>query len=339
MKVIVDNKIPFVQGRMESVGIEVVYASPESITSDLVRDADALMIRTRTRCDSMLLEGSSVRMIATATIGTDHIDIGWCGSNGITVKNAAGCNAPGVAQYVWSSLLRNGFDTSIHKIGVVGVGNVGGIVAEWGRLLGGDVMVCDPIRRDEGYQDYDYRSLEELLESCDAVTIHVPLTRDGLYPTYHMIDAPQLALMREDSILVNSSRGPVVNNTSWRDYLASGRSKGVIDVWEGEPDIDRNLLGLARIATPHIAGYSLEGKERATRMSLEALSVFFEVEIPTDGLCGDYKPTHAFPVNASEIITNSYNPYSDDMHLRKSPGLFETLRSKYKYRREPDFES
>ncbi|MDE6338115.1 MAG: 4-phosphoerythronate dehydrogenase, partial [Muribaculaceae bacterium] len=190
MKFIVDNKIPFIKGRLEPLG-EVVYADPFAFTPQLVKDADALIIRTRTHCDEALLDGSSVKLVATATIGTDQIDIPWCEANGITVENAAGCNAPGVAQYVWSSLLRNGFDPSRHTLGVVGKGNIGSIVADWGCRLGANVIVCDPPRQKAGHKDEDYLPLEEVLAKADAVTLHTPLTKEGDDSTYHLISEPQ----------------------------------------------------------------------------------------------------------------------------------------------------
>lgn len=334
MKIIVDNKIPFIKGRLEPLG-EVVYADPFGFTPQLVRDADALIIRTRTRCDADLLEGSDVKLVATATIGTDQIDIPWCESNGITVENAAGCNAPGVAQYVWSALLRNGFDPSRHTLGVVGKGNIGSIVADWGRRLGAKVIVSDPPRRVRGLTDENYLPLEVLLSEADAVTLHTPLTRTGEHSTFHLISEKELKLMKPGSILINAARGPVVDNTAWSLHLANGDAKGVVDVWEGEPHIDPLLLGRALIATPHIAGYSREGKERATRMVLEAVERKFGVSLDKSGLTGAYQPPLG-SIAASPII-ESYNPAADTAALRDSPGDFEKLRSDYHYRDEVSF--
>ncbi len=334
MKIIVDNKIPFIQGRLESLG-EVVYADPFAFTPQLVKDADALIIRTRTHCNEALLDGSSVKLVATATIGTDQIDIPWCEANGITVENAAGCNAPGVAQYVWSSLLRNGFDPTCHTLGVVGKGNIGSIVAGWGRRLGANVIVCDPPRQKAGHRDEDYLPLEEVLTKADAVTLHTPLTKDGDDPTYHLISEPQLRLMKPGVILVNAARGPVVDNRAWSEWLDKGLGKGVVDVWEGEPDIDKKLLSKAIIATPHIAGYSREGKERATRMVLEAVERKFGVTLDKSGLEGAYvAPTDYIDPTA---IIESYNPDFDTERLRSHPENFEQLRSDYDYRREVKF--
>ena len=335
MKVIIDNKIPFIAGRLERAGVDTVYADPKAISPEMVKDADALIVRTRTRCDEALLKGSAVRLVVTATIGTDHIDIPWCEANGIAVRNCAGCNAPGVAQYVWSSLLRLGLRPGA-KVGVVGFGHVGSIVAEWGRGMGFDIRVCDPPRQKAGMADNDYRPLAELLRECDAVTLHTPLTRTGDDATYHLVGAEELAEMRPGSVLVNSSRGPVVDNQAWAEELEKGNKRGVVDVWEGEPAISRSLLADAAIATPHIAGYSLQGKQRATRMALEAFAEFFGMEVDTAGLCGAYRsPGDEFPEDAAQRIVDSYDPFTDTARLRACPGDFERQRGDYDYRSEP----
>lgn len=331
LKVVADDKIPFLKGRLEKVA-EVIYAAPDQFTPALVKDADILLIRTRTKCDEALLKGSAVKLIATATIGTDHIDLDWCRENGIAVENAAGCNAPGVAQYVWSSLIRNGFDPSVHTLGVVGCGNVGSIVADWGRKLGCRMMVCDPPRKKMGYQDHEYLPLEEILREADAVTLHTPLTRCGADPTFHLVGDEEFSRMREGAILINAARGEVVDNKAWKSYLKEGRGVAVIDTWEWEPELDRELLDLAEIATPHIAGYSLEGKQRATRMALEAIERNFHVELDKSGLEGNY---HAPEKITAERICGSYNPYDDTLMLKSDPSGFEKLRGSYNYRPEP----
>lgn len=334
MKFIIDNKIPFIKGRLEPVG-EVVYTDPDAFSPELVKDADCLIVRTRTRCDSNLLEGTSVKLIATATIGTDHIDLQWCEKNGIKVVNAAGCNAPGVAQYVWSSLLRNGFDPEVHTLGVVGKGNIGSIVTDWGRRSGANILVSDPPRKESGLSDEDYIPLEELLKKSDAVTLHTPLTLNGAHPTHHLISAKELDMMKPGAILINAARGPVADNEALTGWVRSGRGKTVIDVWENEPDINRRLLGESVVATPHIAGYSREGKERATRMVLESVEQFFGITVDKSGLEGAY----ILPEGkiSPEIILDSYDPAVDTEALRKNPENFEKLRSDYDYRHEPKF--
>lgn len=337
MKFIIDNKIPFIEGRLENSG-DVIYSAPDKIDAALVKDADALIIRTRTRCDEDLLKGSNVKLVATATIGTDHIDLPWCEANGITVRNAAGCNAPGVAQYVWSSLLREGFDPSSSTLGIVGYGHVGSIVAEWGRALGARILVCDPPRKEDGHTDNDYIPLARLLEESDAITLHTPFTKTGKHPTFHLIGEREMSMTKPGVILINTSRGPVVDNKAWLCHLEKNKSKAIIDVWENEPAISLPLLEAATVATPHIAGYSFEGKQRATRMALRAVADFFNLQIPTDDLCGDYAyPENGFPENASAVIINSYNPFADTDALRANPANFEKLRGDYDYRHEPTF--
>lgn len=334
MKIIIDNKIPFISQRLEPVA-EVVYADPSEFTPELVKDADALIVRTRTLCDAPLLEGSSVKLIATATIGMDHIDKKWCEENGITVANAVGCNAPGVAQYVWSALLHNGFDPKMHTLGVVGKGHIGSIVTDWGRKMGAKVIVCDPPREREGLTDEKYLPLDDVLREADAVTFHTPLIRGGVDNTFHLIEFHELELMKDGAILVNAARGQVVDNEDLASAAATGKVKAVVDVWEGEPEIDCNLLEEALTATPHIAGYSLEGKERATRMVLEAVEKVFGVSVDKSGLEADYIAPDE--ISSPRVIMRSYNPAADTSALRDAPDAFEKLRTEYEYRREPSF--
>lgn len=332
LKIVADSKIPFLRGRLEPIA-EMVYAPGVEINAEMVNNADALIVRTRTKCGGELLAGSSVRLVATATIGTDHLDLDWLRNAGIEAVNAAGCNAPGVAQYVWSSLLRNGFDPQKHTLGVVGYGNIGTIVADWGRKMGFRILICDPPRKDNGFKDEDYLPFETLLKECDAITLHTPLTKDGDHPTFHLISTDELEMMKPDSILVNASRGPVVDNVAWREYLKSHpMAKGVIDVWETEPVPDSELLQLAEIATPHIAGYSIEGKERATRMSLEAIENKFNVSVDKSGLESEYVAPETV---APQIIIESYDPYADTAMLKAAPTHLDNIRDNYPLRQEP----
>ncbi len=341
LKFIVDDNIPFIKGRLEAVG-DVVYVDQFGFTPELVRDADALIIRTRTRCDRELLEGSAVKLVATATIGTDQIDIPWCEANGITVRNSPGCNAPGVAQYVWSSLLRLGMKPGVHTVGVIGHGNVGSIVAEWGRAMGFDILLCDPpkaLRQEEQVLTHpeaareEYLPMEEVLRRSDAVSLHTPLTRTGEYPTFHLIDSEAASNLREGAILVNAARGPVVASETFSKAIDNGVT-AVIDTWEGEPDLDRELLNKAEIGTFHIAGYSRQGKERATRMVLEAVEEKFGVKVDKSGLAPAWTPE---PNVSAEAILSSYDPYADDRPLRENPAAFDTLRREYDFRDEPVF--
>lgn len=332
-RIIVDDNIPFIKGRLEPFA-DTVYADQFGFTPELVRDADAMVIRTRTRCDENLLKGSKVKIIATATIGMDQFDLGWCRDNGITCRNSPGCNAPGVAQYVWSALLRSGFDPERHTLGVVGCGNVGSIVADWGRRLGADVLVNDPPKAAAGASLPGHAELPELLREADAVTLHTPLTRDGEWPSFHLIDEAALALMKPGALLVNAARGPVADNAALRRAVASGHIRAVIDTWEGEPKLDKELLSLLKYGTFHIAGYSLEGKQRATRMVLEAIGEHFGFAPDLSGLEGPYKAPARISAKA---ILDSYNPISDTLQLKADPDAFDTLRANYSFRREPRF--
>ncbi|MGN0237527.1 MAG: 4-phosphoerythronate dehydrogenase [Lepagella sp.] len=331
MKVIADENIPFLRGRLEAIGAEVTYVDQFGFTPDLVRDADILLIRTRTRCNSALLEGSKVKLVATATIGTDQIDMEWCRDAGIIVRNAPGCNAPGVAQYVWSSLLRLGFDPGRHTLGIVGCGNVGKIVRQWGETMGAHIIINDPPLQHMGILD-TYAPLDELLAECDAVTLHTPLTKTGRYPSFHLIGDAELSLMKDNAILVNAARGPVVDNAALKSHLASGRLRAVIDTWEFEPRVDTDILDMVEYGTFHIAGYSLQGKQRATRMALEAVEEVFGLEINKEGL---EPPYMADPDISAERIIDSYDPIYDTLALREAPEAFDRLRHDYNFRNEP----
>lgn len=330
MRIVADDNIPFLKGRLEGVA-EVCYVDQFGFSPELVRDADAVVIRTRTRCDEALLGNSRVKLVATATIGMDQIDTDWCAANGITVRNAPGCNAPGVAQYVWSALLRTGFDPRRQTLGIVGCGNVGSVVKAWGEALGARVLVSDPPKEEMGAEG-DFTPLERLLCESDAVTLHTPLTRKGKHPTFHLIGERELALIGDGKILVNAARGPVVDFGALKPEVTSGRIRAVIDTWEGEPVVDRELLEAVEYGTFHIAGYSLEGKQRATRMALEAIEDTFGVKLDKSGLAPAYTGT---PGLNAEMITASYDPAADTAALREAPEEFDRLRGAYDYRHEP----
>lgn len=329
MKVVIESKIPFISGVLEPLGIDVDYIDPDHITPEAVRDADALIVRTRTRCDAALLDGSRVSFVATATIGTDHLDLPYLRSRSITVANAPGCNAPAVAQYVWS-VVNTLLPGRRLTVGVVGVGHVGSIVARWGRSMGHTILCCDPPRAEaEGHDGFV--TLDEIAYKADVVTLHTPMTRDGHHATYHIIDNALLQSLQRKPLLINSARGPVVDTAAVVDALDS-RALGAaaIDTWEGEPAIDRRLLQLAAIATPHIAGYSLEGKKRATTMVLDALTRHFGLPRVT---IADPAPL-AIPDSVTPE-TLGYDPMADTMRLKADPTAFEALRNNYHLRHEP----
>ena len=348
MKIVCDNKIPFLRGVLEPFA-EVVYLPGKETGPDVVRDADALVTRTRTACGESLLAGSSVKVIATATIGFDHIDTAWCDAHGIVWRNAPGCNSGSVMQYVTALLLqtarRHGFALAGKTLGVVGVGNVGRKVAAAAEALGMRVLRNDPPRaRLEGPEGFV--SLDEILERSDIITLHVPLSRTGEDATWHLFDAALLARMRPDQVLLNSSRGPVVDNAALKAALKTHRIAGAsLDVWEGEPDFDRELMDLLDFATPHIAGYSADGKAGGTTASVRTVAEVLDLPLRDWTASGVPAPAQplAFSIDAAgkdaeavleEAVRHTYDIASDDRALRADPRAFERLRGDYPVRRE-----
>lgn len=328
LHVIIESNIPFIKGMLEPYAT-VTYLPSADITPEAVHSADALIVRTRTRCDASLLEGSRVRFIATATIGTDHIDLSWCAAHGIEVVNAAGCNAPAVAQYVLASVLRlANRPIEQYTIGVIGVGHVGSIVERWARALQIDVMLCDPPRQ-EAEGGTGWSTLEEIAAHADIITFHTPLTPE----TRHMVDSQFLNSLRRHPILLNSARGAVVDTPSLISALENGLvHHAVIDCWEGEPDISRHLLKLSEIATPHIAGYSIEGKRRATCMVVKAFSRYFG--LPHIEMNYPVPAPAPVTVSASSLLT-SFDPAPLTEALKARPEDFEFQRNTYPLRHEP----
>lgn len=330
LRIVVERNVPFLEV-LDSVA-DVVRLPYGEITADTVRDADALVVRTRNRCDASLLADSHVKFIATATIGTDHIDLPWCVAHGIKAVNAPGCNAPAVAQYVFSSLMRViNRPISSYTIGIVGVGHVGTIVERWARGLGMRVMLYDPPRqRAEGGDGWS--SLDEIAAGADIITFHTPLTRSGADATYHIADESFFNSLRRAPIIINSARGPIVDNAVWVEALEAGQcGPAIVDCWENEPQIDRRLLSLATIATPHIAGYSLEGKQRASQMALDALCSHFGLS--AQHIAGAVPPSPARSITAATAL-NGYNPLDDTAALKADPAAFESLRNNYRLRPE-----
>jgi len=337
MKVIVDNKIPYIREALTSLVDEALFFPASQITADKVKDADALIIRTRTQCNQALLEGSNVKFIATATIGYDHIDTDYCRQAGISWTNAPGCNASSVAQYLQSSLLLlqrdKGFELKNKTIGIVGVGNVGRKVAEVAKQLGMRVLLNDPPRQAaEG--DESFCSLQQLAEECDVITFHTPLNKVGSYKSYHLADEVFFRTLKRTPFIINTSRGEVVETQALLAALNGGQiADAIVDVWENEPAIDYNLLNKVYIGTPHIAGYSADGKANATRMALEALCAHFSLPHEDFGIT---PPPPPVGVNPADPLSY-YDPRRDSQALKSSPGQFESLRGNYPLRREQDF--
>jgi erythronate-4-phosphate dehydrogenase len=349
MKIIIDDKIPYIRGAFEQVA-EVIYLPGNKTTPEIVKDADAIITRTRTICNENLLKGSSVKFIATATIGFDHIDTEYCRQAGIEWKNAPGCNAESVNQYISSALfswsMRKREDLAGKIIGIVGVGQVGSRVAKTCETIGMKVMLNDPPReRHEG--SGKFVPLKTIQEEADIITFHVPLEMSGLDTTFHMVNKEFLLNLRKKPLIINSCRGEVFNSEDVLNTIKSGNVSGaIIDCWENEPTINLDLLKLSEYGTPHIAGYSKDGKANGTKMSVQAVSKFFnlglndwqpeKVEAPENPVFEiDGNQRREYSVLA-EAILSTYNIENDDEALREKPGNFEKLRGDYPVRREFD---
>ena len=329
MKVLIDRAIPFVQGVLEPFA-EVEYLDGNAFTREAVHDADALIIRTRTRCNEALLSESKVQFIATATIGFDHIDLDYCHSHNIAVTTSAGCNARGVLQWVSSALAllakRDGFRPEERTLGIVGVGNIGKLVKEYTERWGFKTLCSDPQREER--EGVGFLSLEEVLKGADIVTLHTSLN-----PTsYHLINEQNISLLRENAVLINASRGECVATEATRrnDLIY------ITDVWENEPDIDSELLAKSLVTTPHIAGYSVQGKANASAMAVQALAHHFDLPLK------EWRPSEVATITPREIsweemcaeIGDYCDLESEGRELRQNPKKFEYLRNNYRYREE-----
>ena len=347
IKIVADDKIPFLQGALDGVA-KLSYLPGKQIAREDLLEADGLITRTRTRCDRSLLEGSRVSCIASATIGYDHIDTEYCRSAGIRWSNAPGCNSSSVQQYLVSTLLylasQRGLDLSKMTLGVVGVGNVGKKVRLAGEALGMKVLLNDPPReRAEGPEIFV--SLDKLLEESHVITLHVPLNLEGRDKTQHLVNREFISRCRKGAILINTSRGAVVDEEALKQGIARGSfSEVVLDVFETEPRMDPALHEMLSLATPHIAGYSLDGKANGTSMSVQALSRHFGLGLDNwqvQGLPVPEQPElygDAAQENREELLwelyRDTYDVSSDDRRLREAPEAFEELRGDYPFRRE-----
>ena len=337
-KIVIDDKIPYIKETISKLTNRAVYIPGNMIGNDDIRDADALIIRTRTHCDARLLKGSNVKFVATATIGYDHIDTNFMEQAGIKWINCPGCNASSVAQYIDAvlTLIKTEKHIDIQKqtIGIVGCGHVGRKVVEVARRKGMNILICDPPRSDaEG--EKGFVSMEQIAKEADIITFHVPLTKEGRYPTYHLANETLFDNLSKRPIIINSSRGAVVDNDALLYAINYNKVKdAVIDTWENEPNINKELLKCVWIGTPHIAGYSADGKTNADNMVISALCEFFSLpkqpaicppEIPNADLC---------PKNEDERTLFFYNPIPESNKLKLEPEKFEWFRNNYPLRRE-----
>lgn len=353
MLIVADENIPLLDAFFARFG-EIRRYPGRAIDAACVRDADVLLVRSVTRVGRQLLQGSQVFFVGTCTIGTDHLDLDYFNQAGIQWSSAPGCNARGVVDYVLGSLLTlaelDGVALNQRVYGVVGAGEVGGRLVRVLRGLGWKVLVCDPLRA--AGEGGDYVSLDTLLEQSDVVSLHTPLQRGGEHPTWHLLDEQRLARLRPGAWLINASRGPVVDNAALRALLLERDDvHAVLDVWEGEPQVDLQLADLCTLATPHIAGYSLDGRQRGTAQIYQALCrVLGEAErvhladlLPAQALAQIELHADADPAWALATLCRAvYDPRRDDADFRRSlsndsaqqRAAFDQLRKHYPVRRE-----
>ncbi|NNG12444.1 MAG: 4-phosphoerythronate dehydrogenase PdxB [Halobacteria archaeon] len=353
MKIVADENIPCVEQAFSTLG-DVTLVSGRELQAGQVRAADVLLVRSVTRVGAELLEGSRVRFVGSATIGFDHVDLDYLETNNIGFSTAPGSNAISAAEYVVSALLalseRQQFELAHKTIGIIGYGNVGSRVRRMLGALGVECLVNDPPLQEQGGVQ-EFVGLDEIL-GTDIITLHVPLTHTGRYPTFHLVDEAFMKRLRPHTILVNTARGAAVDNRAL-ERLLEGRPdlSVVLDVWEGEPAIDIALLQKVALGTPHIAGYSLDGKMRGTEMVYRAVCAHF-------GLAGPWQAADNLPAGQSldlaattdtdpdaclrRVVFNSYDIRHDDRRLREllslepaeRAGYFDRLRKEYPLRRE-----
>lgn len=352
LRIVADENVPLAREAFGALGtVELVPG--RALDASTVARADALVVRSVTRVDERLLAGSTVRFVGTATIGTDHVDLAYLERRGIEFAFAPGCNARSVAEYVAAALLEleeeRGREWRGATLGVVGVGNVGRLVVEVGRTLGFTILACDPPRAEaEGREDL-FVPLARVLDEAAVVTLHVPLERHGRHATWHMLGARELERLRDGAVVVNTSRGGVIDEAALRAACAAGRVTAVLDVWEGEPEPHAGSLDVARLATPHVAGYSLDGKLAGTRMIAEALYRFAGAATGPDPAL--FARPLADPVirvaargraAVREAVRAAYAIRADDRRMREAlagagaarGAAFDRLRRDYPVRRE-----
>lgn len=364
MKIVVDDKIPYIQPPLWTLADEVVVKAGKDIGPEDVRDATILVVRTRTRCDQALLEGSAVKLVVTATIGYDHLDTAYLDAAGIEWHNCPGCNAESVAQYVHSCLLllqrERGMRLQEATMGIIGVGHVGTAVMRAAQRLGiGRLLLNDPPREAAGERPggkaeegerpvgkdkaedshrseaLSWTALQTILNEADIISLHTPLTAEGLYPTLHLINQDTFAQMRRQPVIINAGRGGIIDEQALEAAMTSGQVREVIlDTWEHEPHVSTSLLYKVYLGTPHIAGYSADGKANATRMTLTSICHFlhrpmtFDIQPPA--LPADFVAA----MDAEELALQLYDPRRDSALLKDSPTAFEQLRGNYPLRRE-----
>lgn len=343
LKIVAESSVPYIQGVAEELG-EVTYLPSEEFAPEVVKEADWLIIRSTTKCGRALLEHSRVQLITSATIGFDHIDTHFCHQAGITWYNAPGCNAEAVAQYFATAIalraVECGWDPRGKVIGIVGVGNVGRRVARNVRALGMKVLLNDPPRaRAEG--SAGFVSLQEIATRADIIAFHVPLIKEGEDRTVHLLDDRLVDLLQRKPIIMNACRGAVTDTSALLRGLREGKITDlVMDCWEGEPNISQELLKQTWLATPHIAGFSAQGKANGARTCIEHGLEHFGLKLSSS------EPLYPTPLSAPLLHLSSSQPLWEallqtfdirrvDRTLRERSQEFETLRREYHYPYEP----
>ncbi|UXI00510.1 4-phosphoerythronate dehydrogenase [Photobacterium sp. TY1-4] len=328
MKILIDENMPYALDLFSQLG-EVIAKPGRTLTADDLVDIDALMIRSVTKVNADLLsKANRLRFVGTATAGQDHVDQALLAQKGITFTAAPGCNKVGVAEYVLSSLMvlgqQQGFSIFDKTVGIIGAGNVGSYLAKCLDALGIRYLLNDPLKAEQG-DSRAFHSLEALQQQCDIITMHTPLTRDGAYPTYHLVDEAFLQQLKPGAILINAARGPVVDNTALKVALqqaqtGEGRAlTAVLDVFEQEPLVDLELLPLLAFATPHVAGYGLEGKARGTTMVFNRYCEFLD---------------QGQPVSAASLLPEAPLPQVALSRAWQEETLFRLIQLVYDVRRD-----
>ncbi len=347
-KIVIDSKIPYIKGVLEPY-FEVVYLDGNAISPSEALGASALIVRTRTVCNKSLLEGSSVECIATATIGYDHIDIEYCKEAGIDVYTSAGCNASGVVQYVIAAIYASKRSPDTTTVGIIGCGNVGGLLSKTLRKLGFKVLCSDAPRRDNGNFN-EHIDIDELVSKSDIITFHTPLIKDGCYKTYHLASGSLFSRAKEGVMIINSSRGEVVDTLALIDAIKSKKvCCSAIDVWEEEPNINTELLGMVDIATAHIAGYTRKGKERGTEIAVQHIASKFNIdelkqwkigsmqldlidlEVSESGSVADKNSKWR---EITDLMPQFFDIKAQTSYLKSHKMEFEEIRGNYLYRKE-----
>jgi len=340
MKIVADENISCLDEWFSPHG-EIIGLPGRKISAEQVKDADVLLVRSVTAVDRNLLAGSRVQFVGSCTIGTDHMDIAWLEKNKIAWAHAPGCNAHAVVDYVIASMFALDLDVprlanSDFTVGIVGCGNVGSRLYKRLSKLGIKTLRCDPPLQEKQKKGNKYLSLSEVISGSDLLCLHTPLINDGPYPTQHLINQDNLSLFKPDAILLNAGRGAVIDNAALLSHLEGNKKfRAVLDVWENEPAISKSLLAKVAIATPHIAGYSVEGKQKGSEIIYQRFCEYFSINNPSvieteEPIALDARLFSSL----GELVKACYDPLKDSEELKHAPQAFDQLRKLYVYRRE-----